>query len=236
MDEFKLIVENAAPDEQVVIGILQPSEKVVHQVPDSVRRGSDMNGLVPVKNTDAAFSERAGFIDKTSHHRPMGQKEVLDGIGIEFGIEFVGLDGVLDLLNFFQGSDDLLAFQNRLHFTFGQGISLDGQGRVDGFDSVGSPETQGILLFHPDGISFQLTGNLRNQIDGLGRYGEGWFVHGLFRQLFRRLSRHLFRHKDSVYSDINKKRGQASRHNLMSVLVQVHRLDRYKQKWPKMLV
>ena len=74
---------------------------------------------------------------------------------------------------------------------------------MDGFDPVGSSEPQGVLLFHPDCISFQLTGDLRNQIDGLGRYGERWFVHGLFRHLvppviptFIPTQRYcLFRHK-----------------------------------------
>ncbi len=210
VDEFKLIMEDATPDEQMVIGVLQPSEKVAHQVPDPVRRGSDVDGLVSVKNPDAPFSEHPGFIDKARHHRTMGQKEVLDGEGIEFGIEFVGLDGILDFLDLFQGSDNLFAFQNRQHFTLGQGISFDGQGGVNGFDPVGSPKPQGVLLFHPDCISFQLTGDHRNQIDGLGRYGERWFIHGLFRHLFRQLSRHLFRHKDTIYSDINKKRTNLS--------------------------
>ena len=123
VDEFKLIMEDTTPDEQMVIGILQPSEKVAHQVPDPVRRGSDMDGFVPVKNPDAPFPEHPGFIDKAGHHRTMGQKEVLDGEGIEFGIEFVGLDGILDFLDLFQGSDNLFAFQNRQHFTLGQGIS-----------------------------------------------------------------------------------------------------------------
>jgi hypothetical protein len=196
-------MEDTTPDEQMVIGILKPSEKVVHQVPDPVRRGSDMDGLASVKDPDAPFSEHPGFIDKAGHHRTMGQKEVLDGEGIEFGIEFVGLDGVLDFLDLFQGRNNLLAFQNRLNFTFRQGVALDGQGRMDGFDSVGPPEPQGVLLFHPDCISFQLTGYLRNQIDGLGRYGERWFVHWVFRHLvpsviptFIPAQRYyLFRHK-----------------------------------------
>ena len=162
-----------------------------------------MDGLVSVKNPDAPFSEHPGFIDKAGHHRTMGQKEVLDGKGIELGIEFVGLDSVLDFLDLFQRRNNLLAFQNSLNFTFRQGVTLDSQRGMDGFDPVGSPEPQGVLLFHPDGISFQLTGNLRNQIDGLGRYGERWFVHGVFRHLvpsviptFIPTQRYyLFRHK-----------------------------------------
>ena len=177
VDEFKLVMEDTTPDEQMVIGILQPSEKVAHQVPDPVRRGSDMDGLVSVKNPDASFSEHPGFIDKAGHHRTMGQQKVLDAKGIEFGIEFVGLDGVLDFLDLFQRCNNLLAFQHGLNFTFRQGVALDSQRGMDGFDPIGPPEPQGVLLFHPDCISFQLTGNLRNQIDGLGRYGEGWSIH-----------------------------------------------------------
>ena len=86
VDEFKLVMEDTTPDEQMVIGILQPSEKVAHQAPDPVRRGSDVDGFVSVKDPDAPFSEHPGFIDKAGHHRPMGQKKVLDGEGIEFGI------------------------------------------------------------------------------------------------------------------------------------------------------
>ena len=78
VDELELVVEDAAFDEQVVGGFLEPSEQVVDQRGDVGGGGGHVNDALAVRDADAGAAEMSGGVIQRGHHDLMRLQQVLD--------------------------------------------------------------------------------------------------------------------------------------------------------------
>ena len=175
MNEFELVVEHAAADQQVIFGMFQPVEKVGDQSRNPFGGRGNMNRLFSGENADSAMTELSGIVNQGGHHDTVCLEQVVDGKRVELREEIVSGDGVSDLLNFTERSYDSFSVQNIGDLVLGKCIPLDRQRRLDGFDLIRLAQFQGIVPLQMDGVTLGERGDLRNHRDRFGRHGKWWF-------------------------------------------------------------
>lgn len=143
MDELEFVMEDAAFDQRVVFGVLQPIEQVVQKLRDSSGRGCDVDDSFSGGDTDGGGPEYAGFRNESVHQNPMGFQQIAEVNRVEAADVFVKFERVPDFLHFRGFSQNPFAVEYRRDLFEREGVVLDGQRGVDGSDFVGAAQ-QGI--------------------------------------------------------------------------------------------
>ena len=116
------------------------------------------------------MAEFSCLIDQSRHHDAMSFQQVTDRERIKLRKKIVSGDGISDLLNFPEGSNDFFPVQNIGDLILGKRIPFDCQRRLDRFDFIRFTQFQSIMLFQTNSVTFNERGNLRNHRDRFGRY------------------------------------------------------------------
>ena len=67
MDEFKLVVKNAARNQRVFLRVLQPSKYIFQVSTHQLSRGGHVHDGIPPKHTNAACAQFTGAVNKVLH-------------------------------------------------------------------------------------------------------------------------------------------------------------------------
>ncbi len=76
MNELKLIVKNAATQEQMILGTLKPTKEILHEFWNQRGRRGLVDDLHAGYNPNITGSEPPRFIDQRRHHDPVRLKQV----------------------------------------------------------------------------------------------------------------------------------------------------------------
>ena len=118
MDEFKFIMKNAAAYQQMVFSPAQPFKQVIHQPGNTVGGRGHVHQARSGKNAYAAPPEASGVIRQSAHHHAMGLEQIVQGKGVQGGIQFIGFNGVSYLLDFPERSHDRFPLEHVAHLMF----------------------------------------------------------------------------------------------------------------------
>ena len=165
MDEFELVVENAALDQHRVFAVSKPREEVLHERGDvGERRGHMDDAPGTVHHANIAVAELSWAVDKAPRHQAVRFQEVVDGIRIERLYRLVGGMGTLDLVDFALRPGYALAGENGRDLLLGESVALDGRGAANRADVVDLAKPDAVGAFEDDPIPFDGSGDFGNQV------------------------------------------------------------------------
>ena len=85
VDKFKLVVEDATANQQVVVGVFEPVEEVCHQLGYAFEWWGNVNRAISVKNADSASLKLSRSFDECRHHLRVCPQKVFERKRIERG-------------------------------------------------------------------------------------------------------------------------------------------------------
>ena len=100
VDKFKLVVEDASANQQVVVGVFEPVEEVCHQLGYAFEWWGNVNRAISVKNADSASPKLSRSFDECRHHLRVCPQKVFERKRIERGKIVVYGNRVFHLLKF----------------------------------------------------------------------------------------------------------------------------------------
>ena len=142
MNEYELIMKDAAEDQRMYLIFcrLHPVEQIRHQPRDELGRRCHENTPVAAENAIFASAKLAGFFHQVLCHDPVELFQLLNVVGVDLQKSLISLIGTLDFLNFLLLPQNRLAIDDIPNLSQCQGVCLDLQGRMNGFNFVVLPQ------------------------------------------------------------------------------------------------
>lgn len=146
VNKLHFIMEHTTLDNRVIFIVLQVIEQVVHQVVYSRPAWCEVCHRIPLKNADIARSIPAGRFYEPRRKQFMSLQIRFLLVRIKLRQFLIHPDRVLNLQNIFRRPGHSFIVEQGTYLIQRQGITLDAQRRMDGFDLVLLPQMRGSFL------------------------------------------------------------------------------------------